>query len=98
VDGDLAAWFQVPASYVPEGPLDNLPGGLVSAVTTLALRDGAKGRTCLWDQSPLLGWTAIIGRHLYGYMLLTKKQIPYLVELDVDDPAVPWTCTTDAAP
>jgi hypothetical protein len=93
VDGDVVAWRQVPAGWKKTASVDVTT--VAALASTLVLRDGKLGRTCTWDKSVLLANLAVFDRRLYGTVLIGKDA--YLAEVDIDDPAVPWTCAQTGA-
>jgi len=88
VDGNTVAWNQAPSTYMKVGAVPEI--NLYGLTTTLAVKDLATGKTCLYDKSPIRGFLSLIGRRLYGYSVFSGN--PYVAELNLDDPTVPWKC------
>jgi hypothetical protein len=62
-----------------------------AAATTLVKLDLVSGRRCRLEMTPYGGYMSVHGHHLYAYHPHLDRNL-YLVDVDVDHPAIPWKC------
>jgi hypothetical protein len=86
VDGDTVVWME------PCPTCDPNPQSMqaLAASTTLVRFDLAIGKKCRTEM--VIGSPSLHGRHLYGYWLDKSENETRLVDIDLDDPGIEWSC------
>lgn len=87
IDGDTVVWME-PCPTCDPNP--ETTGELMHS-TTLARLDLATGRKCR-KEIPGSGHFSLHGHHLYGYWLDKANNQRRLVDIDLDDPGIEWSC------
>jgi hypothetical protein len=95
VGTDVVVWNEVPLSQADLNPTDGQV--LYAAADALAKLDLTTGERCQYDAGqnpiPLFGYKSVHGHHAYGQWFDLPTQKTWLVDLDLDDPALNWQCT-----
>jgi hypothetical protein len=87
IDDDVAAWME-PCAACPKN-FDNY-FAWTGAPRTIVRLDIPTGKRCRYEKGKTGGYFSVHGRHLYTYWTNDIEQ--YLIDIDMDDPAVPWVC------
>lgn len=89
IGADLAVWFEPCLDCKKNFDLDHAQDFWDTPVALVRL-ELATNRRCRLDRRTMGGHLSLHGHHVYGYWTDTVNQ--YLVDLDLDEPSLPWIC------
>jgi len=91
IGGNLAVWSEPPNGADPNPDSYQT---VRSGSTALATLDLTTGERCQLSPDPtyVMGYKSVHGRHVYGSWFHIPTAKTYLVDIDLDDPALQWQC------
>jgi hypothetical protein len=85
----IAVWSE-PDDGAPRNPPEL--STLYNASGTLAKLDLKTGERCRLHRSMPIGHKLVYGHHMYAVWLDRQDNKDYLIDLDLDNPGLQWTC------
>ncbi len=90
-DGTIAVWNEIPAGLDPN---PTSATAVYDSATMLVVLDLATRKKCHVDLgiAHTINRFSVHGRHVYGYFGAAGDNKMHLVDLNIDDPGMTWTC------